>query len=87
MELGKLGKPIMVSETSSVSHGGNKTLWFRDTFHKDIPSMPDIKAVVIFNQNFGRADFNLGNGINTESVINENFIDNDYYLKSPIIKY
>ena len=88
IELGKLGKPIMVAETSSVSIGGNKELWFINTLTKDIPEMPDIKAVVFYNADFyGGADFVLDSGMNAEKVIGEVILQNDYFLKEPIVVY
>lgn len=82
-----LNKPIMVAETSSVSSGGDKAGWFWQTFHKDIPSMPGIKAVVIFNQNDANADFALDSGMDGVSVIKSDIVDNGYYLNSPNIVY
>jgi cellulose synthase/poly-beta-1,6-N-acetylglucosamine synthase-like glycosyltransferase len=85
--LDKLGKPIMSAETSSVSYGGDKTGWFYKTLGTHVPQMPKIKAVVLFNQNFNRADFKLDSGMDSQIMIKENLIDNDYYLKEPILLY
>jgi hypothetical protein len=85
--LDKLGKPIMVAETSSVSYGGDKTGWYYKTLGTFIPQMPKVKAVILFNQNFGRADFKLDSGMDSQYMIQENIAQNDYYLKEPIIVY
>ncbi len=86
-ELGKLDKPIMVAETSSVSGGGDKTGWFNDTLVTFIPKMSKIKAVVIFNQNVDEADFSLDSGIAPYFAIQEDIVDNGYYLKAPLLNF
>jgi beta-mannanase len=85
--LATLEKPMMISETSSVSIGGSKEGWFMQTFTEDLPTMNWIKAVVIFNKDFGKADFNLDSGMDHEKVINEVIVGNDYYLKQPLFYY
>ncbi len=85
--LSTLNKPIMVAETSSVSAGGDKTGWFYQTLQTYIPQMSKIKAVVIFNQDYGSADFSLDSGMKPSFVIEENIISNDYYLKEPMYVY
>jgi cellulose synthase (UDP-forming) len=86
-ELSNLNKPIMVSETSSVSQGGDKTGWFYQTLGTYIPQMPNIKAVIIFDQDFGNADFSLDSGIVATDIVKHNIMENDYYLKQPVIEY
>ncbi|KKQ41634.1 MAG: Family 2 glycosyl transferase [Microgenomates group bacterium GW2011_GWC1_37_8] len=80
-----LNKPIMVSETSSVSQGGDKNNWFWQTLNKDIPSMPMIRAVIIFNDDFNKADFSLSSGMDEVSIIKNYLIDNGYYLKKLLL--
>ncbi len=86
-ELSKLDKPIMVAETSSVSGGGDKTGWFNDTFVTFIPNMPNIKAVIVFNQNIDGADFSVSSGMAPYFALQEYIVDNPYYLKEPILTY
>jgi cellulose synthase (UDP-forming) len=83
--ISKLNKPIMVAETSSVSLGGNKAEWFRKTLLEDIPSMPQIKAVILFNENFGKSDFSLDSGMNAKKAVQENLFSNSYYFLSPML--
>lgn len=80
-----LNKPIMVSETSSVSTGGNKETWFLNTLGLDIPKMDKIKAVVMFNQDFKDADFRLDSGMNYQSVYEKVIKENSYFVKDPIV--
>ncbi len=85
--LSKLNKPIMVAETSSVSAGGDKTGWFYNTLSTHIPGMKNIKAVVLFNEDVGSADFSLGSGMDAQTAITDNIVNNDYYLKIPSYIY
>ncbi|HVZ67508.1 MAG TPA: glycosyl hydrolase [Patescibacteria group bacterium] len=44
------GKPLMIGEVNTTDVGGNKAGWYGDAF-RDIPyNFPNIKAVVIFNE-------------------------------------
>lgn len=86
-QLSKLNKPIMVTETSSVSYGGNKTEWFRKTLLEDIPSLNLIKAVILFDQDFKSADFSLSSAQYQEEIIKKHILKNDYYLKTPLLSY
>jgi len=85
--LSALDKPIMVAETSSASTGGDKTGWFYRTLGTYIPQMPNIKAVVLFDQNYRSADFDLNSGMDPVETITKNIINNRYYLKQPLIEY
>lgn len=85
-QLSQINKPIMVTETSSVSTGGNKEAWFRQTLTSDLPQFPKIKAVVLFNDNSNNADFSLKSGQNYQEIVQGAIISNDYYLKDPIFK-
>ncbi|MCL4439365.1 MAG: glycosyltransferase [Firmicutes bacterium] len=76
-------KPIMVAETSSSSAGGLKYLWFEQTLSEDIPTMPNIKAVIFFNDDFKMADFTLTTNMNADYVITNYITDNKYYIKNP----
>lgn len=86
-ELAKLNKPIMVAETSSATYGGDKTGWFYNTLSTDIPNLPLIKGVVIFNQDIPSGNFSLMGGMDYKDVIEENIISNNYYLKAPIYTF
>ena len=44
----ELGKPVIISEFSSVSEGGNKAQWIRQAM-RDIRSWNEIKGFVLFN--------------------------------------
>jgi cellulose synthase (UDP-forming) len=81
-ELETLNKPIMVAETSSVSRGDDKALWFRQTV-KELPTMPKIKAVVFFNENFKDSDFKLSSGMDVKQVFREIIVTNTYFIQQP----
>ena len=53
------GKPLMVVETGSTEHGGDKAEWIRATFEDDLPLFPQIRAVIWFNEADGRSDFRV----------------------------
>ena len=76
----------MVAETSSVSRGGNKTLWLKKTLTEDIPSMKLIKAVIFYNQDFKAADFSLESQA-THLAIENDITKNAYYIKYPLLSY
>ncbi|HBL52278.1 MAG: hypothetical protein A3D24_01380 [Candidatus Blackburnbacteria bacterium RIFCSPHIGHO2_02_FULL_39_13] len=82
----QLNLPIMVAETSSVSRGGNKTLWLKKTLTEDIPSMKLIKAVIFYNQDFKAADFSLESQA-THLAIENDITKNAYYIKYPLLSY
>jgi beta-mannanase len=42
-------KPLMIAEFSSAESGGDKAAWITQALTNEIPSMPNIKAVVWFN--------------------------------------
>lgn len=45
-------KPLMLGEFNTTDQGGNKADWYTDALTQQIPdNFPDIKAVVIFNEN------------------------------------
>jgi hypothetical protein len=48
-ELVKLGKPIMLTEFSSLSVGGNRAEWFREALDSLPTRYPEIKSVVFFH--------------------------------------
>ncbi|MFC1726901.1 glycosyl hydrolase [Patescibacteria group bacterium] len=85
--LAQLNKPIMVAETSSVSIGGDKTEWFRQTLEQDIPSMPLIRGVVLFNEDYQNADFILDKGMDANEMVKHHLLNNGYYLTNPILQY
>jgi len=84
-QLTKLDKPIMVTETSSASRGGNKAEWFKETLSKAIPSYTKIKAVVFFHDDDKNADFSLLKGMDAYNVLTENIVNNNYYIKNPYL--
>ncbi len=84
--LSQLNKPIMVTETSSVSKGGNKSAWFNKTLSEDIPSYPKVKAVILFNQDYNGANFALNQGMDAQLMLDKNITNNSYYLKKPLFK-
>lgn len=83
--LSTLNKPIMVAETSSAGFGGSKSLWFEDTLLSAIPSYPNIKAVIFFNEDFKNADFELSNDELVREVLTTDLVDNGYYIKQPYL--
>jgi cellulose synthase (UDP-forming) len=85
-KLATLNKPIMVSETSSSSIGGSKQAWFDQTLEKDIPSKPQIKAVVFYDADFNSSNFSLTSDMDYQSVISDDIVKNGYYLPNPEIK-
>ncbi len=46
----KIKKPVLITEFSSTSSGGDKAAWITDAF-KAIKKMKDVKGFVLFNQN------------------------------------
>jgi beta-mannanase len=45
-------KPLMISETASTEHGGNKANWITDAYSTQVSSnFPNIKAIIWFNEN------------------------------------
>ncbi len=85
-KLSTVNKPIMVAETSSASAGGNKENWFDQTLMRDLPQLPRIKAVVLFDQDFNKSDFSLTSGQDFNSVLQNDVVNNSYYLKDPVYK-
>jgi beta-mannanase len=45
-------KPLVIAEWGCTEAGGNKGEWLESALSSEIPSMPRIKAVVYFNQNY-----------------------------------
>lgn len=81
-ELSKLNKPIMIAEMSSVPDEGNaKSAWFNRALTYTIPSMKNIKAVILFDQNDDTAEFSLNSGMDKQKMIKSTILNNDYYLK------
>jgi hypothetical protein len=53
-------KPLMVAETASTEHGGNKAAWITDAYSTQIPSnFERIKAIIWFNEN-KETDWRIG---------------------------
>ncbi len=46
--IGRYDKPVLVSEFSSSSQGGDKTRWIAEAF-KNIRNMPNVKGFILFN--------------------------------------
>lgn len=53
------GKPMLIGETASTEHGGDKAAWITKTFLTDVSKYPAIKSVVWFNQADGSSDFRV----------------------------
>jgi beta-mannanase len=53
------GKPMMIAETASTEHGGDKPAWILKTFLTDVPKYPAVRAVIWFNQADGPSDFRI----------------------------
>ena len=52
-------KPMLIGETASTEHGGDKAAWITKTFMTDVAKYPAIKSVVWFNQADGNSDFRV----------------------------
>ncbi len=52
-------KPVMITETGSTEHGGDKAAWIRSAFFDEIPNLPRIRVVIWFNQADGPSDFRI----------------------------
>ncbi len=53
------GKPMMIAETASTEHGGDKAAWILKTFLTDVPKYSAVRAVIWFNQADGPSDFRI----------------------------
>ena len=53
------GKPLMIAETASTEHGGDKAAWILQTFLGDVPKYPAVRAVIWFNEADGASDFRI----------------------------
>jgi len=53
------GKPMMITETASTEHGGDKAAWITQTLLNDVPSYPAVRAVIWFNEADGPSDFRI----------------------------
>lgn len=53
------GKPMIIAETASTEHGGNKANWIINSFMTGVLDYPAIKSVVWFNQADGQSDFRV----------------------------
>ena len=80
--LSQTNKPIMVAETSSVTKGGDKNVWFEQMI-ASLPTMPNIKAVIFYNDVDKQSDFRLTSGMDTSLIVTNNLIQNSYVLKKP----
>ena len=67
------GKPMMIAETASTEHGGNKANWIRKTFLEDIPDYAAIKSVIWFNQSDGPFDFRINSSTESRNAFREVF--------------
>jgi hypothetical protein len=56
--LAEFGKPIMLSEVGTVSHGGDPAAWIRDAV-ASLEDLPRVKALIWFDANTPDADFRL----------------------------
>lgn len=54
--LGKIGKPIVLSEMASVSKGGDKDAWIRDAYSAIESKYPQVKAVVYYDKDERRPE-------------------------------
>lgn len=84
-KLETIDKPIMVTETSTVSTGGNKQLWFKNLL-KVLPQFPRIKAIVLFDKDINGADFSLNSGADFNGFASKEIINNKYLLQFPVLK-
>jgi hypothetical protein len=53
------GKPVIVVETGSTEHGGNKADWIRQALLDEAPTYRQIRAVIWFNEADGPSDFRI----------------------------
>ncbi|HSW97235.1 MAG TPA: glycosyltransferase family 2 protein [Candidatus Saccharimonadales bacterium] len=81
--LGKLHKPIMVAETSTVGNTQEKENWFSETI-ADIHHMPKIKAMMFYDEDFKTSNFMIEKEVAEKSLYP--LISKDsYFLKNPLI--
>ncbi len=53
-------KPVMITETGSTEHGGDKGAWINQGLLDDVPTLfPRVEVVVWFNQADGPSDFRI----------------------------
>jgi len=81
----ELNKPIMISETSSVSVGGNKAEWFTNALEYDLTDFPEIKAIVFYNHMHNQINFQLNDNMDAQSIFTQHIVYNSYFVSSPII--
>lgn len=81
----QLDKPIMVAETSSVSSANplDKIEWF-ENLANTLPTLPNIKAIVFYNDNYKGSNFKILSGMDTKETFNKNVVNNPYFIKIPL---
>ena len=83
-KLSSLNKPIMVAEMSSVPDTQNgKRLWFDQALRR-ITTFKHIKALVMFDQDFGDVQFSMNSGMDKQKMVRGNILGNEYFLTRPV---
>lgn len=77
------GKPMMVTETGSSEHGGNKADWIRAMFQTDLYRFPQIRAVVWFNEADGPSNFRIDSSPASLAALKQIFDSTDYSGRLP----
>jgi beta-mannanase len=77
------GKPMIIVETASTEHGGDKAAWIRQTFEDEILRFPKIRAVIWFNQADGPSDFRINSSPRALNAFKEVFTSQLYAGRLP----
>ncbi len=81
--LSNYNKPIMVAELGTVTHGGDRHKWLIETLTVTIPKLDQIKAIILFSENHGEANFALDSDPDHLRTIEQSILNNPYYWKQP----
>jgi beta-mannanase len=81
--IGQFGKPIMVAEMATVGTPAQKSRWYADA-NKAIKTMPGIKAIIFYIQDFNEYEFDFIQEPETVKVVQSKFITDSYFVSTPL---
>jgi beta-mannanase len=76
-------KPVMITETASTEHGGDKAAWIREAFFEEIPRFSRIQVVIWFNQPDGASDFSIDSSPQARDAFRDVFRSSEYSGRLP----